>query len=300
MSAHMGASGAPRPLLGPVLAAAATGILVGSGIVATRFVIDQTTPVALAFLRYLVGCLCLLPPVLLVARVRIARRDLLPVALLGIGQFGILIVLLNFGLQHIPSARAALLFSTFPLLTLLLAACIGLERLTGAKVLGVVMTIAGVALALEVKLDETGVGSFRWLGELAVLASALCGAVCSVLYRPYLQKYPALPVSAVAMLASVIFLGVLAATEGFFATLPRFTTGGWLAVLFIGVSSGIGYYLWLWALARVSPTRVTVFLALSPVTAAVLGAMMLSEPVSAGLVLGIGCIAAGLMLAHRR
>ena len=42
------------------------------------------------------------------------------------------------------------------------------------------------------------------------------------------------------MLASVGFLAVLAAAEGFFATLPHLTEGGWLAVAFIGVSSGVG------------------------------------------------------------
>ena len=47
-----------------------------------------------------------------------------------------------------------------------------------------------------------------------------------------------------------------------------FLRGGWLAILFIGVSSGVGYYLWLFALRHATPTRVTVFLALSPLTAA--------------------------------
>ena len=37
----------------------------------------------------------------------------------------------------------------------------------------------------------------------AVLASTLAGAVCSVLYRPYLRRYPVLSVSSFAMLASV-------------------------------------------------------------------------------------------------
>jgi phenylacetate-CoA ligase len=41
-------------------------------------------------------------------------------AALGIGQFGVLIALLNFGLQEVDAARAALVFSIFPLLTLLL------------------------------------------------------------------------------------------------------------------------------------------------------------------------------------
>src|SRR5205085_11050351 len=135
--------------------------------------------------------------------------------------------------------------------------------------------------------------------EVAVLASALSGAVCSVLYRPYLRKYPALPVSAFAMLASVAFLAVLAAGEGFFGTRPRFTPGGWLAVLFIGVGSGVGYYLWLWALGHASATEVTVFLALSPVTAAVLGAWLLGERVSAASVVGLIAVVAGLWLACR-
>jgi len=108
----------------------------------------------------------------------------------------------------------------------------------------------------------------QWIGELAVFASALSGAVCSVLYRPYLKKYPTLPVSAYAMLASVGFLTVLAAAEGFFDSPPRFTPWGWLAVAYIGIGSGIGYFLWLWALRHATPTQVSVFLALSPVTAA--------------------------------
>ncbi|HEV8457721.1 MAG TPA: DMT family transporter, partial [Methylomirabilota bacterium] len=138
----------------------------------------------------------------------------------------------------------------------------------------------------------------EWVGELAVFASALSGAVCSVLYRPYLRKYPALPVSAFAMLASVAFLAVLAGGEGFFRSLPRFTAGGWLAVAFIGVGSGVGYFLWLWALNHTTPTRVTVFLALSPLTAAWLGSLILGEPVSPMFALGLGGIALGLWLAH--
>jgi hypothetical protein len=68
----------------PIAAAAATGILVGSAIVATRFVIDQTAPASLALLRYVIGFCCLLPPALLSARVQFEGRDLLPIGLLGI------------------------------------------------------------------------------------------------------------------------------------------------------------------------------------------------------------------------
>jgi drug/metabolite transporter (DMT)-like permease len=238
--------------------------------------------------------------VLLSERVRFERRDLLPIGLLGITQFGILIALLNYALQFIPSARAALIFATMPLLTMMLATALGRERLTLAKTLGVLLTIVGVAFALGEKAVERGGAADEWVGELAVFASALSGAICSVLYRPYLRKYPTLPVSAFAMLASVGFLAVLAAGEGFFASLPRFTAGGWLAVVFIGISSGVGYYLWLWALNHTTPTKVTVFLALSPITAAGLGALLLAERISTMSLLGLACVALGLWLAHRQ
>ena len=82
----------------PPLAAIGTAVFVGATMVATRFVIDQSDPASLALLRYVVGFLCLMPPLMLARRVRFESRDVLPVALLGIGQFGILIALLNFGL----------------------------------------------------------------------------------------------------------------------------------------------------------------------------------------------------------
>ena len=116
-----------------VLAAAATGVQVGSAIVATRFVIDQTDPVTLAFPRYLIGFCLLLIPAWRASRGWFNPRDVLPIAGLGITQFGILIVLMNYGLQYIPSARAALIFACVPSLTMTLGALIGYERMTLLK-----------------------------------------------------------------------------------------------------------------------------------------------------------------------
>src|SRR5712664_3793370 len=257
-------------------AAAATGVQVGSAMVATRFVVDQTGPASLALLRYAIGVLFLLPAVLVSVRPRFAPRDLAPIGLLGIAQFGVLIALLNYGLRFVPSARAALIFATVPLLTMLLAAALGEKALA------------------------RGGPPHDWSGEAAVFGAALSGAACSVLYRPYVRRYPTVPVSALAMLASVAFLAVLAAGEGFFAGWPRLSGGGWAAVVFIGVSSGVGYVLWLWALGNAPATEVTVFLTLSPFTAAVLGALFLSESVTLPAAAGLVCVAFGLWLAHRR
>lgn len=281
-----------------VAAAAASGVLVGSAMVATRYVVDQTGPGSLALMRYAIGFLCLAPAMLASGQaMRFAKGDVLPIAILGITQFGILIALLNFGLRFIPSARGALIFAAMPLITMMIGAALGREPLTAPKTIGVLLTVLGVGVTLGEKALEPGSG--EWWGELAVLGSALCGAVCSVLYRPYLQRYPTLAVSSFAMLASVGFLAFLAAGEGFFAAWPAITLPGWGAVLFIGLNSGVGYFLWLYALSHASPTRVTVFLSLSPVTASFLGALLLSEAVTWASLVGLACVVVGIWIAHR-
>lgn len=107
-------------------------------------------------------------------------------ATLGLGQFALLIALLNFGLQHINAAQAALIFSLFLLLTMLLSATLGREPISARLGCGVLLSINGVAVSLAPKLASLGTGP--WRGELAVLASACVGACCSVFYRPYLRR----------------------------------------------------------------------------------------------------------------
>jgi drug/metabolite transporter (DMT)-like permease len=273
-------------------------VQVGAAIVASRFVVAEVPPLTLAMLRYAIGFLCLLPftlPALRGLRGTLRRGDALAMAALGIGQFGVLVGLLNWGLQTVPAAPAALIFSLFPLLTLLLGALLGREQVSLRLAAGVLLSIAGVGLSLWPKLQVAHGG--HWWGELAVLASACVGALCSVLYRPYLQRYPTVPVSAFAMLASVLFLAVIALGEGWPSPVGTLGPRAWALVAFIGLSSGIGYFWWLYALKHESPTRVTVFLALNPVTAALLARALLGEPLPAQMLLALGLIFAGLWLA---
>lgn len=279
-------------------AAAAVGVQVGATIVATRFVIAETGPVTLAALRYLIGLATLLPFVLAAReRIRFARADLPRIVLLGIGQFALLVALLNIGLQTVPAARGALLFASFPLLTLIVAAAIGHERLTRRKLLGVALTLAGVGAALGPGALAPGASLG---GEAMILASALCGAVCSVAYRPLLQRYAALPLGSAAMAASVVFLCAWAPFDGAFVRLAQISASGWTAIVFIGASSGIAYVLLLYALRHADASRVTLALSLGPVTALLLGVVWLGEPPTIGLLVAVGLVAAGLRVVQDR
>lgn len=284
-----------RPALA-LAAAGATGVQVGAAMVASRFVVHDTGPATMAFIRYLVAALCLAPVLAAISWPRFGWRDGAAVAGLGILQFGLLIVLLNLGLAYMPAVRAAVLFNTFPLLTMLIAAAMGREPLTRAKTLGVGLAILGVAATFGDAV-LAGVSAREWPGALAVLASAACGALAAVLTRPYVARHGTLPVGGLAMVATVAFLLPPALAEGMLATLPLLHAPGWAALLFIGASSGVGYMLWLTALRHASPTHATLFLSLSPPTAALLGVLLLGEPFSPWLALGIALVVAGLATA---
>ncbi len=73
-----------------------------------------------------------------------------------------------------------------------------------------------------------------------------------------------------------------------------------MVVAFMAVSSSLGYFLWLWALARTTPTNVTMFLALGPITATMLGALLLDEAITSLTVTGAMCVTVGLWLALRQ
>jgi drug/metabolite transporter (DMT)-like permease len=278
-----------------LLAAALVGVQVGAATVASRFALSETDPVSLAFMRYLIGALSLLPFILAAPSPKFQARDLPAMAALGIVQFAILILLLNVGLIYIPAGRAALVFSAFPLLTMLLGAALGREAMTARKTIGLVLTMLGVGLALG---DQVFGGAAHGLwGEALVFGAALCGAICSVLYRPYLVRYPALPVAGFAMAASVLFLAVIGVARGGLTNPFAISGRAQAAVVFIGLSSGIAYFVLLWAYARLQPTRVTMFQPLAPLTATALGVLVLGETLTWNFLAGLAAVALGIVTA---
>jgi drug/metabolite transporter (DMT)-like permease len=106
-----------------LMAAAVVGVQVGACIAGSRWVVHELGPVSLTFLRYAIALASLLPFLAAAPRAlrRLTGREVLAVALLGITQFGLLIALLNIGLSHIGAGLGALLFATFPLMTMTLA-----------------------------------------------------------------------------------------------------------------------------------------------------------------------------------
>lgn len=279
----------------PMLAAAVVGAQVGVSIVGTRVIADRIDPFSLAFLRYAIGLCCLLPLIVRARPPRFQPADRLAVACCGVLQFGVLIVLLNLGLRSVPAGRGALIFATMPMMAMALAMLAGTERWKWWRGAGVLGSVGGLALALGP--DAISAPGATVSGEWLIAGAAACGALSSVLARPYVRRYGALAVCWLAMVTAVVALASTIVVTGRADGLARLDPLVWVVVALLGAGSAGGYFLWLWALGRASASSVTVFQTLGPVAAIVFGVAFLGEPIYRGTVAGLVVVAVGIWLA---
>lgn len=276
--------------------AALTGLQVGAAMVASGAAVADTGAGWLGFLRYAVALLVLVPLVLARRGPAIALADLPGLCLLGIGQFGVPIALLNLAVILTDPARVALVFATLPIVTLLVGRLLGRPRLGTTAMAGMALTIVGVAVLVGIDgLTGRLAPDDAW-GLAAAASATLSIALCSQLYGRYLRRYGVVRVSALAMASALLPLGLLAAVEGAPVPAAGWPLDTWALIGFVGLSSGIAYLGWLYALDRLDPARVTGYLALSPITAAALSVAVLGTPLTVSLVLAVGFVAAGLVV----
>ena len=114
----------------------------GTAIVATRYVVPEAGVLATILLRFGGASLLILAFTLPRHRVRIDASDVPVVVGLGLIQFALFPWFFTQSLGLIPAARAALVLSTQPLITLALSALVGRERSTSLKVAGGVIALA--------------------------------------------------------------------------------------------------------------------------------------------------------------
>jgi drug/metabolite transporter (DMT)-like permease len=207
----------------------------GTAAAITRYLVRGGDPVTLAILRWAIGFVCLLPAALLLKARWPARRDLPAVAFLGICFFGLFFILYNIAISFTTAARASLALATLPLSTMVVAALLGVEKLTLRKTLGVLIAVLGVAAALAAGLSAAPEGA--WRGELIMLAAVFCMAFYNVLSRPFMQRSSALGFLTVGMGAGAALLVVVGLFTGSAVTLSNFTTPQWIAGIYLGVAA---------------------------------------------------------------
>jgi len=279
-----------------VLAAVLSSALGGTAIGATRFVRHAVDPLAIGAFRFGLGFIFLLPIALIQGEKWPARNDWAAAAGLGLLFFGLFPILFNASLIFTTAARGALALSTLPLLTMMVGAALGVEPLTMRKTAGVFIATMGVAVALLSSLASAPAGA--WRGDALMVCAAFCMALYSVWSKPYIQRSGPIPFTTMAMSVGALFLVTVSAISGSFEPVAAFGPPQWLAVIYLGLfGSALTFYLWAFALSRTTPTRVAISVTINPITAALVGAVLLDEPIRWNLVVGLMAVLLGISIA---
>jgi len=287
--------GTKAALLAPVLASASASVITGTALVATRYVVVQADGLTVAALRYVIAAVCLLPLVSLFRGFGIQRRDLFSILGLGFLYFGLFPWCISAGMLYTTASEGAIALACTPAMTLLLAAITGGESFSLPKAFGVLFAFLGALVAFG--RNGFNLHGQAWVGNLLMMLATFLGAVYAVFSKPYVAKYQALTVTAVAMGAGAVALASTWVFQDLSGGLPRFTPGGWLALLYIGAVGGaFSFFLYAWALGRTAPTVTMILIPLNPIAALIAGAIWLGEPLGAELFAGLFLVVVGIAL----
>ena len=226
------------------------------------------------------------------------RRDgtLWPGLLTAVG-FAIEFVFLFEGIARIPASRAVVILYTAAFFTafgthLLVPG----ERLRKVNLLGFALAFAGAAIT-----TGGGQGGASLLGDLLVLCAAAAWGLTTVVVKasPALARAPAEKVLAYQLFGSIPILLAAALLERRLAV-PTATPLAWASLLYQAAGVTFASYLtWFWLIGRYPAGRLAAFSFLTPVFGVLAAALLLNEPVTWSLLVGITGVCAGLLLVNR-
>ena len=275
--------------------------LFGASVVATRVAVQEIPPLNLAVLRFGQGGLILFLCLFIGARdlLKVKRHDLPFLVLLGAILFAVFPLTFNIGLRFTEASRGALMLATMPIWSAWLARAARKERLIFRQVAGILLTFTGVGMVLaERGLSWQGT-SLAFGGDGLMLLTALCGAIYGVLAQRMLSRYSALTVTTYAMVFGTLLLFPAALVEGLPQAFIRIDEKVALLILFLGIFGGaLGYFLWTFALTRLTPTQVAVYVNVNPMVAIILGAVLLAEKLTGVFVVGFVTVVVGVLFVN--
>ena len=262
-------------------------------------VIRQLPPLTVVLLRVTLAAMLLLP-LLWVYRIAFPRglsgwRPFFAIAALNnILPFSLIVT----GQTYISSGLASILNATTPLFTVLVMAAAGDEKLHARRVAGVVIGLTGVAILHG---QDLGYGGGQGLGILLCLAGAFSYGLSALYARRKLSDSPPLATATFQLLASSLMMTVIAAVFERPWQLPMPDVTTWLALFGLAaLSTALAYIVFFQILRRSGSTNVMLVTLLIPVTAILLGWLVLGERITPSEIAGALVIGSALLVIDGR
>jgi drug/metabolite transporter (DMT)-like permease len=270
----------------------------GANVVAVKAAIADVPPILFAFVRFTTAFVALLAFLRWrEGSIGLPRADVIPIALLGLAGFGLYQDLWASALGQTTASNSALITAATPVSTMLLAAAVGSDTLSRAKLLGAAISLSG---AVGVVGATHGFGfTGASAGDLMTFVATVCWSCYVAFGAPVLRRHSPLRTATWA-----IGFGCLGMLPLALLQIPQFDSShvglGTLALflycaLLPAAAANVVVFA---AIKLLGPTRVMLFQFLVPGFAVIMAAVFLGESIVVGQIIGGAVIVLGILVAR--
>jgi len=226
----------------------------------------------------------------------LTRRDVGMLLALGVLGTGLYQFFMIEGLARTRAGTTALILSSGPAFVALFGRVLGVEHINRRGMLGIVLSMAGIAFVALTQPDALG-RSASLFGSALVLIGCICWSLFAVLIKPYANRLDGRVVTAITIVGGTLPLSLIALPAVDTVAWSELSIGTWGGIVYSGLASMvIAYLFWNRGVRLLGPTRTAMFGNLQPIFALAAARVMLGERPGAWQLVGAVAIIAGVVL----
>jgi drug/metabolite transporter (DMT)-like permease len=271
-------------------------VIWGANFVVVKYATHIFNPVAFTGLRVGVAAIFLLGVAFVGGGITLPRRDVIGLLLLGVLGNALYQLFFVLGVARTRAGNASLIVGAAPAFIALVARARGMERVKKVTLVGIGLSVVGVALVIVGSANESS-GTTTLLGSLLVFLGVICWTLYTIGLQSYATRIDIIQLSAITLVGGAIPLFVVSAPALISTNWSAVGIGGWLAVFYSSViSMGVAYFFWYRGLRVLGPTRTAVYSNLQPIVALLVAWAFLIETPTIFQGVGAATIIAGVFL----
>ena len=203
------------------------------------------------------------------------------------------------GLSLTKASNTSLLVVTIPVFVIAIGSVIGTERFTGLKIVGIILAVIGVILIIDPR--KASFSSDTTLGDLLIIINSLSFSIYVATSKTLITRNGAFR----SMMWVFVFAALVCVPMGVFSFLridgSSIEPMIWLVILYISIfATAAPYLLNAWAITRVNPSTVAVFIYLQPMIGFLLAVIFLGERIDIYFIFAALLIFAGVYLVSKK
>lgn len=282
----------------PYIALVTAAILWGANTPVMKYTLASVPLFTLAFLRFFLGALLLLP--FMYKQINYEKKDWFPLFLSAFLGVTVIITLYFLGLRMTSALNSGIIGGTQPIVLLIFGYIFLQEKITRRMMIGSGIALFGLCVVIGKGMFIQGF-DISPIGDALIFISHIAFAAYVTLSKELTHKYSALALTFFFFLIGSLFFipGVIfeyMANPAWISQVPLPAYGG----IFYGIvfSAVIAFCLWQYGLAKVSEGQIGFFLYISPVVSSVLAITILGDQLTEEFLIGTLLICIGLIVSQ--